>query len=178
MKAKYYSNRLSQTVISLLMLGFIILSASGQSIMDDTKREWGKTINGMKLSIMTTNKEVFSIGEPIIIDISLKNVGTNEIPLAMPPLGLDLNLNVMLPNKAAAPLTAYGKTIIGNAGMTVETIMLKPGTSIPSYVAPSLDKMFQLNQTGTFTVSAEWTVKSHGHSVEVVSNEIKITIIK
>lgn len=144
----------------------------------------GKPVHGLAVAIKV-GKTVFSPGEPILMNISLMNMGTNDISVRLDhPLQL-YHMDVWGPDGAISPFTLYGRRErerierIAHFGGSVFGIALPQGKEESDQI--HLNRVFDLTLPGTYTVSVQrvvWVGPSLTNDEKAVSNQLKFSIEK
>jgi hypothetical protein len=167
-------------IVTLLLLTFAITSGCAQpATTNEVKRQWGKEVEAHALSVWTAKSNYIS-GEPISLNVSVKNVGSEALDVVVANSLWVYDLKVTLPDKTPVSPSAHGKELIRDAkdGGSVAFRTLKPGEEIPAGVPVS--ELFDLSK-GKYFVSVSRRVKKGGawsknEWTNLVSNEIQITI--
>jgi hypothetical protein len=136
-------------------------------------REWGRTIDGLAVSI-ATNKRVYAPGEQIILNVLLKNVGHERVHLTeTAPLGSYRPI-VLLPDGKESPLTLRGRVLTDSAlgGGSASGAVLEPGAC--RCVEFVLNQLYDLTQGGKYVVSVRRVL--FGNAKAIPSNRLEITI--
>lgn len=163
--------------VSVLSICAMADSESRKEMNVESKRKWGKETQGHAISIIAKN-EVVSPGEPIILTISLKNVGTADIRvLETAPLAA-YDIEVLGPNGEKVPLTLYGKiSLESNREGSRSVSILKPGAE--SSVEIHLNRMFDFTIPGKYTVSVQraiWKADTSPQKLKAISNKVNLTV--
>lgn len=163
--------------VSVLSICAMADSESRKEMNVEAKREWGKETQGHAISIMAKNA-VVSPGDPIILTISLKNVGTEDIRvLETAPLAA-YAIEVLGPNGEKVPLTLYGKLSLESHRLGSRSVsILKPGAE--SSVEIHLNRMFDFTIPGKYTVSVQraiWKAETDPQTLKTISNKVNLTV--
>ena len=150
------------------------------------QQQWGKVIAGCVMSITPTDgKTNYLLGEPIAIKTTLKNVGTNPVPIIVTYPFYRFQAHVIFTNKEPLPLSAYGNSVGPTAAVSLVTLLPKEAITTCStiyyeYINSDypLSKMFDLGSPGVYRVvmSRELFDVQSGKNVTGFSNELLITI--
>jgi len=162
--------------VSVLPMCAMADSESMKEMDVEAKREWGKELQGYAISI-TANKAVVAPGESIILTISLKNVGTEDMRILRQHLA-HYDIEVLGPDGVKVPLTLYGERILeGSRESGNSTTILKPGEE--SSVGIPLNRMFDFTLAGKYAVSVQraiWKGAPGIPTLKAISNKLNLTV--
>jgi hypothetical protein len=174
--------RVFQTV-TLLAVPALALAASGQQREKHAVggRLWGSTVNGMALSI-ATEKDKYALGEEILLNVLLKNVGDKEASLWEEAPAYSYKPSVLLPDGKACPLTPFGKSLLrdDSQGISSSSIRLKSGEM--ACVEFVMNRLYDFTRNGKYKVSVRrinvLSPKGDGFekSLSILSNTLEITV--
>lgn len=170
------------TVILFLLLwlngiGCMISNRKGEAQMNDI--HWGNKTEDLAI-FLSAAKEEYKLNEPIELVISLKNFGTQPIPVVIRSPWIDYALNIRYESGADVRKTAYGFRMIESA---VEgrraTRQLMPGETITEGL--ELSKGYDMKSPSAYKIVARRETYKKGRNDQyatVTSNELVIKIIE
>ncbi len=167
---------LLQTTLVVILPGITLARDYASPLkVDEAKRAWGTPVANQAISIVT-DKAVYKPEEPIVLEATFKNVGSEEV-YAVDAFAFDpfmYELKVLLPDGTKTPLTLYGKRFCerGTEGSCC-TYMLQPGEQRRTQFA--LSRLFDFSRSGKYAISVKKTVFTKSMP-KVESNTVEITI--
>ncbi|MEO6907978.1 MAG: hypothetical protein ABI210_08825 [Abditibacteriaceae bacterium] len=116
-------------------------------------RQQGEVDTNLKLFISPDKKRYWP-GEPIVINITLKNDGKADVPLEFTRLMLDYQTEVVLPNGKKAIITSEGKKMIENLQFYGSTIsgVIPVGKEFGDQFK-DLTKIYDMKQDGVYQIT-------------------------
>ena len=166
--------------IGWLLLGLLPVLSFAQTATNLPVREWGPVFQGYALSIMADNT-TYSNGQPVLLTITLKNAGTNDINVVYVPAENPFrvyDIQVTSQDGKLVPTTAVGEGLIAGtkqAGSFTMTPLKAQGETSVTLV---LDKYFNLTLPGRYDilVTREVRLGESNTWIDVLSNEIEIGV--
>jgi hypothetical protein len=178
------------TKLAALIIGVVTTLTSSlltAGYQDGTKNELnaavGPETEGYQLAISTTNKLLIS-GTPVVLNVSLKNVSTNTLPVSVTSSWFNLyHLDVIGPDGKNASLTDWGKrtgvnTLKGETSRSIK--QLAPGSQLDMPFV--LSELFEMKSPGDYQITFKqkpWKQRLHPEvALEVVSGPLSIRLIE
>jgi hypothetical protein len=162
---------MNNPILSVItILGLVVVSAhAGSDSGQETNINWGKSVQGVQLSITMTNN-VFQISSSSTVESVITNSSTNAITVDI-----------------SAPTIHFGVYLTNDTGKSYHvTPLLKirePGRLVTinpdGEQSESIPVIFEDNiEPGNYTLKAKRTFSSSDGNFTLESNSIKVTIIK
>jgi hypothetical protein len=149
---------------------------AGSESEKTVERTWGTAVEGQALSAMT-EKAAYAPGERIILNVSFKNVGREDVKIVQTnPLAL-YHVSVLLPDGKPAPLTLFGKGTANCPIFARSVGTLRPGQETSATLP--LSRLFDFTLSGKYTVSVQrgvWKDGAFSSTLKATSNKLEITI--
>jgi hypothetical protein len=164
---------------SVFSLSAMAESETGKEVNVEAKRVWGKQTHGQAISIMTSNTS-FAAQEPIILTITLKNVGTNDVQVMETGLLRDYVIEVVTSDLKDVPLTLYGQKLrdgVRSGGVNIRTATYKPGEGYSIEV--ELTRLFDFTLGGSYGIMVRGLILDKADlnaRIEATSNPLIITV--
>ena len=167
----------------LVLWGLITLPALNCAPPDTSWRksmtgnQWGTPTEGLAISL-SVPEPVYRLGEPVVIDITLKNVATTPVPVVIRSVWYDYSLSVRDEDRAELAPTPYAtQRIEAAAEGRRATRDLGPGDMLADDC--ELSKAFDMTRPGSYTIVATRETYKLGtldQYATVTSNELTVTV--
>ena len=113
----------------------------------------GEVETNLKLSISPDQKRYW-LGDPIVINITLKNAGKADVPLEDTGVLLDYQIEVVLPNGTKAVITIEGKKLMENLAFYQNTVSgVIPAGKEGGNQFKYLTKLYDMKQDGVYQIT-------------------------
>jgi hypothetical protein len=163
------------------VLFFVVDPGIGQTDADQvlvpSKVRWGEAANGAQLGISVA-VPTFVVSEPVWVTVTFRNTGKAPITYVETSPLQEYCLVVTDEKGKGVPLTRYGKRIADNFGEITRTMMRSLDSGAEIQVRLPLNRVFDLSETGTYTITATRSVMLDSGFVDLHSAPVQIEVIE
>jgi len=152
------------------------LPVNARDVLDNSKKEWGETKEGVSMSIWV---DEHATNVPIKLKITIKNTGTNNawIGVLYPRVSYDVFITYYK-NRELLPQNrkqwVHSHELIGGSATCV---ILKPGEEFNEYVDYPLSDVVSFKEKGDYRIKLQRGFRLNGGRwIEFSSNEIEIVV--
>lgn len=142
-----------------------------------TEIQWGKPTEDLAISLSVAQR-VYRMGEPITLNIALRNVGREPVPIVVRLVWYDYSLSVRHEGRTEIAKTTYATEMIeGAAEGRRATRQLAPGEVLSESL--ELTEGYRMREPGRYHVVATRETYKRGKLDEyatVTSNELVVEV--